>query len=133
MHNYKFQFGNGTIFRTPASSYDEALSHFNHTFSPVEIQRRGGINIRIPKAAAPLLYSENDTFTTAEVCQIVGISPRTLTYWKENGLVKTAGRNKYNTKAVRDAFECKKGKIEDPLHYVRKLKRKKLMEEVQNG
>lgn len=132
LYTYTFQFGNGSVFKTPAPNYDKALDNLTATFSESAMKERGGINIEIPKPSSPMLYSETAIFTTAEVCQIVGVSPITLRHWIASGVVEQVGKNKYNTKAVRDALYCKAERDKDSFHYIMRAKREKFRREVKN-
>ena len=132
LYTYRFTFGDGSTFKTPAPNYDKALDNLTGTYSESAMRARGGINIRIPKPSAPMLYSEDDIFTTADVCQIVGVAPTTLRHWTECGVVEQISKNKYNTKALRDALFCKAERDRDSFHYIQRAKKEKFRREVEN-
>lgn len=132
MHTYTFHFGNGDTFKTNAPNYDKALDNLTATYSESAMREKGGVNIEIPKPSAPMLYSEDDTFTTNEVCKIVGISPVTLRHWIDCGVVDQVRKNKYNTAAVRDALYCKAERDRNPYHYILRAKKAKFRREVKN-
>ncbi len=132
LHTFTFTFGNGDTFKTPAPNYERAIRNLTDTYSESQMKAKGGVSIEVPKPSAPMLYSEDDIFTTAEVCRIVGISPVTLYQWIKCGIVKQVRKNKYNTAAVRDALYCKAERDKDSFHYILRAKKAKFRREVEN-